>query len=179
MHKGAAGLDHRVRLAALNAADCGAFTASVGPVFENSDWIAKRAWSERPFPNVAALHAALMGVVRSSSEADQVELIRAHPDLGGRLARAGRITSDSMREQSAAGLDQLSAQEIEHFDRLNAQYRTQFGFPFVICAREQTKNSIFDALEARTRNARAGEIATALHEIGKIARLRLLGMVRD
>ena len=43
----------------------------------------------------------------------------------------------------------------------------------MICVREHDKSSILAALEARAANDRAAEVATALTEIAKIARLRL------
>jgi len=160
-------------IAALNAADRAAFVAAVGFAFEDSPWIAGAAWERRPFADAAALHAALWAVVANAPEDRQIALIAAHPDLAGRVAREGRLTASSRGEQAAAGLDRLSADEIARFDAANAAYRARFGFPFVICAREQDQASILAALERRAGNERTTEIATALAEIAKIARLRL------
>jgi 2-oxo-4-hydroxy-4-carboxy-5-ureidoimidazoline decarboxylase len=112
-------------------------------------------------------------VLANASEDRRIALIAAHPDLAGRVAREGRLTPASRCEQAAAGLDRLGTVEIARFDAANAAYREQFGFPFVICAREHDQASILAALERRARNDRATEIATALGEIAKIARLRL------
>ncbi len=108
---------------------------------------------------------------------EQVKLIASHPDLVGRLAREGKLTHESTREQAAAGLAQLSAQEVKLFERYNADYRAKFGFPFVICARENKKDAILAAFPLRLQNTRPQEIDTALSEIAKIARLRLLDSV--
>lgn len=162
-----------MRLAALNAADQATFVAAVGFAFEDSPWIAAAAWERRPFADLDALHTALVDVVRSASSADQVALLAAHPDLAGRLARDGRLSSASQAEQAAAGLDRLSTEEIVRFDAANGAYRARFGFPFVICARRHDKESILAALERRAQNDRVSEIATALSEIAEIARLRL------
>jgi 2-oxo-4-hydroxy-4-carboxy-5-ureidoimidazoline decarboxylase len=158
---------------ALNAASPQAFVAAVGFVFEDSPWIARAAYERRPFASRAALHAALVAVVADAGEERQVALIAAHPDLAGRVAREGRLTAASRDEQAAAGLDRLGADELAHFEEVNARYRARFSFPFVICAREQTQATILRALEERSANSRATEIATALAEIAKIARLRL------
>jgi 2-oxo-4-hydroxy-4-carboxy-5-ureidoimidazoline decarboxylase len=160
-------------IAALNAADRATFVAAIGFAFEHSPWIAEAAWEHRPFASAGALHAALAGVVASAPEDLRVALIAAHPDLAGRVAREGRLTAASHGEQSAAGLDRLTAEEIARFDAANAAYRARFGFPFVICAREHDTTSILAALERRTRNDRPTEIAIALGEIAKIAQLRL------
>ncbi len=161
----------------LNAADRAAFVAAVGFTFEQSPWVAEEAWENRPFASTDALLAAMLAAVAQASPERRIALIAAHPDLAGRVAREGRLTASSSEEQSAAGLDRLSPQEIARFDALNAAYRARFGFPFVICAREQTKQSILDALERRLSNERDDEIGTALREIGKIARLRLYDAV--
>ena len=160
-------------LAALNAADRATFVAAVGFAFEHSPWIAEAAWERGPFASIDALHAALLGAVAAASEARKLALIAAHPDLAGRVAREGRLTAASRGEQAAAGLDRLDAGELARFEAANAAYRARFGFPFVICAREHDKASILAALERRATRERAAEVATALDEIAKIARLRL------
>jgi OHCU decarboxylase len=119
----------------------------------------------------------MVAIVRDAPNDAQVALIAAHPDLAGRVAREGRLTAASSSEQAGAGLDALTPEEIATFDSANGAYRERFGFPFVICARENTKASILAALAQRVRNDRATEIATALAEIAKIAWLRIEGSV--
>lgn len=165
-------------LSELNASDRDAFVAAVGFAFEDSPWIAAQAWESRPFRSVAALHARMVGIVGAAPRRQQIALIAAHPDLAGRIAREGRLTAASSAEQASAGLDRLSAEEIARFDRLNSAYRSKFSFPFVICAREHDKASLLSSLERRGGNDRDAEVATALAEIAKIARLRLNDAVR-
>jgi OHCU decarboxylase len=166
-----------VTIAQLNAMDAASFTNALGFAFENSPWIARAAWEFRPFASTEDLHAAMVDAVRQAPVERRIALIAAHPDLAGRVAREGRLTPASANEQHAAGLDTLAPDEIQRFEGLNARYRDRFGFPFVICARENTKASILAALEARLENHREAEIETALSEIAKIARLRLLQAV--
>lgn len=168
-----------MRIEDLNAADCERFVDSVGFAFEGSPWIARRAWKARPFRNVADLHACLMRIVREASRDEQIGLIAAHPDLAGRLARDGSLSQASREEQRVAGLERVTPDEAARFDELNAAYRTRFGFPFVICARQQTRASILSELERRAGNERADEIAAAVREIEKIARLRLLDAIEE
>jgi 2-oxo-4-hydroxy-4-carboxy-5-ureidoimidazoline decarboxylase len=142
-------------------------------VFEESPWIAREAWEERPFGSVDALHAAMVWVVEHSPRDARLELIRAHPELAGRAAVAGAVTPESTREQAAAGLDRLTPLQYERLTTLTAAYRERFGFPFVICAREHTADSIIDAVATRLESTPEEEEQTALSEIAKIARLRL------
>jgi len=109
-----------------------------------------------------------------ASRERKLALIRAHPDLAGRLARARQLTAESTREQASAGLDRLSDAELAEFVRLNAEYTARFGFPFVICARLNAKDAILEAMRRRVVNGIDAEFAAALEEIGKIARLRLI-----
>lgn len=162
-----------VTLHEINALDQPAFVARLGALFEDSPWIAAKAWYARPFASRDALHQALCQVMYEASEEQQIALIRAHPDLVGRAALAGTLTAESTGEQAAAGLDRLSPDEIATFSRLNAAYRARFDFPFVICARENKKASILDGFETRLKHSRSEEIRIALGEIAKIARLRL------
>src|SRR5687768_4924738 len=167
-------------LSQLNELDGDQFVAVCGPLFEHSPWIAERTWKKRPFVSREALHAALCDTMYDASTEEHVKLIGSHPDLVGRMAREGRLTRESTTEQAAAGLSDFSADEVERFDRYNAAYRERFGFPFVICARENKKDAILAAFPVRLNNTREMEIRTALAEIAKIARLRLMdAMVED
>jgi len=164
-------------LAELNLCTPEDFVAGVGFTFEHSPWIAEEAAKARPFASVDALHSRMVEVVGGSTEEKRIALIAAHPDLAGRVAREGRLTAASRGEQASAGLDKLTPDEIARFERLNAEYRARFGFPFVICAREHGKASILNEIERRAANDRQTEIATALAEIAKIARLRLVDTI--
>jgi OHCU decarboxylase len=164
-------------MAELNAFTADEFVEAIGFAFEDSPWIARAAAAQRPFADRDALHAAMTAVVAAAPADAQVALIAAHPDLAGRVAREGRLTAASTAEQAQAGLATLTADETARFDRENTRYRERFGFPFVVCAREHTKASILGELERRAGNDRATEIATALAEIAKIARLRIEGAV--
>jgi OHCU decarboxylase len=169
----------KTSLAELNARDEAGFVAVCGPLFERSPWIAARTWKRRPFPTLAALHEELVTTVQQATRQEQISLISAHPDLVGRLAREGKLSRDSTAEQAAAGLNALSASEIDVFERCNREYREKFGLPFVICARENKKEAILAAFPARLAHTREQEIAAALAEIGKIARFRLLDAVAE
>jgi 2-oxo-4-hydroxy-4-carboxy-5-ureidoimidazoline decarboxylase len=103
----------------------------------------------------------------------QVALIQVHPDLVGRAALTGSLTPESTSEQASACLNRLSPEEIGTFTQLNSAYRERFGFPFVICARENKKESILAGFATRLHNSRDREIETALGEIAKICSYRL------
>ena len=162
-----------VTLEQLNASDRAAFTAALGHLFEHSPWVAEETWPERPFRDAAHLHAALCARMRAAPRERQLALIRAHPDLAGRLARQRQLTAESTREQASAGLDRLTDAELATFVRLNAAYTEKFGFPFIICARLNAKDAIVQAMRRRVENDPAAEFDAALAEIAKIAQLRL------
>lgn len=163
----------------LNRLDGDAFVAICGPLFEHSPWIAQRTWPRRPFASLDELHRALCATMYTASTQEQVKLIAAHPDLVGRLARQGQLTRESSGEQATAGLTALSPGDIAVFDRYNLAYRERFGFPFVICARQNKKDAILAAFPLRLMNTREQEIATSLGEIAKIAHLRLLDRLSE
>jgi 2-oxo-4-hydroxy-4-carboxy-5-ureidoimidazoline decarboxylase len=166
-------------LAQLNALSCDDFVRLIGPVFEHSPWIAERTWPNRPFASREALHKSLCDTVLGASEKNRIELIRAHPDLAGRMAAEGALTAASSREQSSAGLDRLKPDEAALFQNHNQAYREKFGFPFVICARLNRKEAMLAGFEIRLKNSREQEIQTALAEIAKIAWLRLRDIVSE
>jgi 2-oxo-4-hydroxy-4-carboxy-5-ureidoimidazoline decarboxylase len=163
-------------MSSADAPDREAFVARYGGVFEHSPWVAEGAWERRPFAGLDDLHAAMCAAMYAAPRERQLALVRAHPDLAGKAAIAGGLTDDSRREQASAGLDRLTPAEHAAFTRHNEAYRERFGFPFVICAREHTKESILAAMQARLAHDPGDELATALAEIAKIARLRLEAM---
>ena len=171
---------HR-RLGIRDAAtlDRDAFVARFGGVFEDSPWIAAAAWDARPFERVAELHAAMVAVVDAAPRERRLALIRAHPELAGKAAIAGTLTAESTREQAAAGLDRLTPQQHADVLALTAAYRERFSFPFVVCAREHTADSIIATARARLDHDVEAEDRTALAEIAKIAALRLDDLVAD
>ncbi len=171
------GDSRRLTLDQVNDLDHQSFVANFGAVYEDSPWIAAAAWNARPFASLDDLHRALSAVVENATRDRQEALIRAHPDLVGKAARAGTLTRASAGEQAAVGLDRLSPAEIAEFDRLNRAYRERFGVPFVICARENKKETILAGFDRRLRNTRDDEVAAALAEIAKIARYRLRDLV--
>ena len=161
----------------VNRMDREEFVSRFGAVFEISPWVAEGAWERRPFDDLDGLHAALVRTVDDAAEERRVALIRAHPDLAGKAALAGGLTDESANEQASAGLDRLSAGEYDEFHRLNAAYREKFGLPYVVCVRDNTKETIFGGAEKRLSNTREEEIEAALYEISRISRLRLEDLV--
>lgn len=149
-------------------------------MFEHSPWVAADAFdAAAPFLSLDALHAAMVAAVDAAPREQRLALIRAHPELAGRAAIAGDLGPESTREQAAAGLDRLTPEQHAALTSLTAAYRARFGFPFVVCAREHTADSIIAAVRARGGADPDEEERTALAEIAKIARLRLRDLVDD
>lgn len=153
-----------------------AFVARFGGVWEHSPWIAEGTFDAgltSAHDTADGLHAAMVAVMRTAAEPAQLALIRAHPDLAGKLAAAGRLTAESTGEQASAGLDRLTDAERAEFTRLNDAYKARFGFPFIIAVKGRSKTEIRDAFVARLQNDAAAEFAEALAQVERIALLRL------
>ncbi|MEJ0075864.1 MAG: 2-oxo-4-hydroxy-4-carboxy-5-ureidoimidazoline decarboxylase [Alphaproteobacteria bacterium] len=164
----------------LNACDRAAFVAAVGDVFEHAPWVAERAHAARPFASIAALHDSMMQAVRNAPREQQLLFLRGHPELAGKVARAGAMTADSESEQGGLGLDRLNDKDFARFERANAAYAMKFGFPFIVCVRlHKSAETILAAFEQRVGNDPEAEFAAALTEIGYITRLRLDDRVHD
>ena len=164
-------------LADLNRTDLAGFEAAVGETFELAPWVAAAAHAKRPFVSVTALHEAMMAAVRAAPRDAQLAFLHNHPDLAGNAARAGEITAESRSEQASVGLDSLSDEEFARFHRLNDAYKAKFGFPFIVCVRRHTRDSILQQFERRLQHDASTEFATALQEIFYITRLRMAAKV--
>lgn len=156
--------------------DLSGFLARFAGIYEHSPWIAEAAHRSGLTPvedTPAGLATALAKVVAAADENAKLTLIRAHPDLAGRAAIAGELTSQSKAEQSGAGLDSCTPEEFARFHDLNERYKRRFGFPFVIAVAGKTRSDILAAFEERAGNDPEAEFRAALREIDKIARMRL------
>jgi 2-oxo-4-hydroxy-4-carboxy-5-ureidoimidazoline decarboxylase len=160
-------------LESLNSASPAEFTTALADIYEHSPWVAQAASAQRPFATLAALHEAMTQAVRAAPADAQLALIKAHPDLAGKATRAGTLTADSANEQASAGLDRLSEAEFARFHKLNDAYQAKFGFPFIVCVRRHTKDSIQRMFERRLAHGAEDERETALTEIFRIAAIRL------
>lgn len=158
----------------LNALDEARFVALLGAVFEHSPWVAAEAWSRRPFASVAALHEAMLEVVREAPDERQLALLCAHPELAGREARKGALTESSHTEQGRLGLLSLDRGQAERIAEINRRYRQRFGFPCIVALKlHATLASVMAEMHRRLGNTEAAERATALEQIGHITRGRL------
>jgi 2-oxo-4-hydroxy-4-carboxy-5-ureidoimidazoline decarboxylase len=157
----------------LNACPESDFVAALANIFEYSPWVAEQASSARPFIGVNALFAAMKTAVEGAPEKLRLALIKAHPDLADKTSRAKGLTAESSAEQNSVGLDRLSDAEYEAFERVNNAYRAKFGFPYIVCVRRHTKDSILADFERRLPNDAAAETTASIAEICRIAALRL------
>ncbi|BBB63935.1 hypothetical protein UNDKW_5662 [Undibacterium sp. KW1] len=165
-------LDH------LNRCSTQDFVHTLHGIYEHSPWIPERAAASRPFASVTALKLALQTVVSQAAEAEQLGLIRAHPELAGKAAIAGELTAESTGEQAKAGLTNCSPEEFAILHKLNADYNSKFGFPFILAVKGPdgkgfTREAIIATFQRRFKNQRADELAECLRQIGRIAELRL------
>jgi len=147
------------------------FVKALGWIFEGAPWVAERALAHGPFASLEGLHAAMVAEVQHASREEKLALLRAHPDLGVRA----RMSDASMKEQSGAGLDRLTPEELAEFQGMNAAYSEEFGFPFLFALKGSTKEDILRSLSERLGGTPEEEFHTALEQVFRIARFRLEG----
>jgi len=169
-----------MRISEVNALTQAEFVARFGAVFEHSPWVAERAWRRRPFDSVDRLLAAMQDAARAASAEEQHALICAHPELAGREASKGALTSHSSGEQARLGFLSLDRSHFEQMGELNRTYRQRFGIPCIVALKlHASRASVMAEMQRRLGNTRQAEIATALEQIGHIARGRLENIVKE
>ncbi len=156
-------------LSELNTCDRNRFATTLEGVFEDSRWVAERAWARRPFATLTELHAAMVSEVTLAGHEEQLALLRAHPELGARA----RMSAQSEDEQSRAGLARIGVAESSRLEALNAEYRRKFQFPFLFAVKGSTSYAILAALEARLPRRADEEFEEALTQACRIAWFRL------
>lgn len=156
--------------------------AAFGGAYEHSPWAAQRTLddklaAERGFDSDFNSPCCVIPAMRKSVEAANAKekdaLIKAHPDLAGKLALSGSLTASSTQEQAGAGLDQCSPRELKKFQKYNAAYADKFGFPFIVAVKGLTRKDILKAFKKRLKNSETEERQTALEQIHKIAAIRI------
>ena len=148
-----------------------AFVGRFGGVYEHSPWVAEKAFDMGP-PAPEALPGIMREIVEAAGHDAQLTLLHAHPDLAGKLAKSGALTSESTSEQASAGLDQCTVEEFEAFTQLNDTYKTRFGFPYILAVRGRHRTEILENFQSRVDNAPEVEFREALDQVHQIAALR-------
>ena len=156
-------------IAEINALDRPAFVARFGGIYEQSAWVAEEAWKRRPFADRESLELALQNAVRHAHRARQLELLRAHPRLGTRLALSGH----SRTEQAGAGLVALTPAERSELETLNDEYERKFGFPFIFAVRNANLRAILENCRGRIGADAGTEFDESLRQAFRIAAFRL------
>jgi 2-oxo-4-hydroxy-4-carboxy-5-ureidoimidazoline decarboxylase len=165
--------DQPITLHDVNRMDEDAFVEAFGDIAEHAPWVAAEAAERRPFSSRDAMAKAFGDAIRHADRARQRALLLGHPDLAGRAAVAGEMTSHSTKEQSGAGLNTLTPEEFRRFNELNSAYRDRNGIPFILAVRGATKHDILASFEARIGNDPDVEFKTALEQVARIIRFRL------
>lgn len=157
----------------LNEIEPEKFVHLLGGVYEHSPWVAQAALHDRPFENLESLLNTLREVVNSATDEQKRTLLLAHPDLAGKLAVVGKLTTQSASEQCRLGLDRLPETAFQQFTTLNKNYRNKFGIPFIICVRNVPDvEHLLATFRKRLELPKEDEFTTALNEVHNIAELR-------
>jgi 2-oxo-4-hydroxy-4-carboxy--5-ureidoimidazoline (OHCU) decarboxylase len=162
--------------------DRSTFDTEVGPLFEGAPRFLARLAAARPFASPEAMFAQARAIAKSMPEAEQVELIDAHPRLG---APPETISAHSFREQgyerggsgdgsvsdaaTTGGLD--LATELE---RLNDSYEARFGFRYCVFVAGRSRTELLPGMAAALEADREAEKARALDSVIDIAEDRYL-----
>ncbi|MDR4306041.1 2-oxo-4-hydroxy-4-carboxy-5-ureidoimidazoline decarboxylase [Chelatococcus sambhunathii] len=152
-----------------------AFVAAYAGVYEHSPWVAEAVVGglSPADDEPSALAGRMAEVVEASGRERQLELLRLHPELVGKIKLGETLTAESRREQASARLDACSQEEFSRFQALNEAYNARFGFPFIIAVTGLSRADILDAFQARLGNSVEEEFRTALDQVHRIARIRI------
>lgn len=166
-----------ITLEALNALPPPQFVATLAGVFEHSSWVPERVAASRPFQTRAQLLEAMCAAVQAATPEEQLQLIRAHPQLGARGRSRLELTAASAGEQHRAGLDTVTSSLLAQIEQLNAAYFQKFTFPFILAVRGHDPASILENCRHRIANDEPQELRAALRQIELIAEYRLNDLV--
>ena len=153
------------------------FMKQFGGLYEHSPWIAESvldAGLDASHDQAIRLHTEFCKTIMATSKRQKLELLCAHPDLAGKLARSEELTTSSRSEQAGAGLDQCNEAEFVQFTELNGRYQKKFGFPFIMAVKGAGRAEVLSQFQLRVDNTVESEFNTALEQVMKIGWFRLM-----
>ncbi|CAH2092057.1 unnamed protein product [Euphydryas editha] len=172
-------MENMINISEVNSMKDERFEWVFGNVIELSSEAAACVKNMRPFKDVTDLCAAFYKYLDEVTFEEKIKVLKSHPDLAGRLAAQGKLTPESACEQRSAGLNDLTPEQKSVIDSRNKRYKEKFGFPFIICARENKVQSIIEGLNKRYNNSLEEEINIGINEVKKICQLRILDIVKN
>ena len=140
-------------------------------IFENARRIAKELYNKKPFNNFEELSSKMLNIFETTTKEKQLEILKVHPDLANKT-KISLLTSDSLKEQTSAGLDQCTEEEFNEFKKLNDIYK-KFGFPFILAVKGKTKTEILNNFRKRISSDPKIEFDEAVEQVKLIASFRL------
>ena len=140
-------------------------------IFENTEWIAKELYNQKPFNNFEELSSKMLNIFETATKEKQLRILNAHPDLASKT-KINLLTPDSLKEQTSVGLDQCTEEEFNEFGKLNDSYK-KFGFPFILAVKGKTKIEILNNFKKRISSDPETEFDEAIKQVKLIASLRL------
>ena len=157
---------------AINNLSQSEFVKIFANIFEKTKWIAEELYNQKPFSGFEDLCTKMLNIFENAAKENQLKILRAHPNLADKI-EISSISSDSHKEQTNAGLDQCSKQELKEFKDLNDKYKKRFGFPFILAIKGKNKSDILSEFKKRILNTSDKEFNEAVSQVIKIANLRL------
>ena len=148
------------------------FMQVFGNIFENASWITKKLYGQKPFNDFEDLSGKMLNIFEDANFENKLKILNSHPDLANKT-RIGSLTPDSNKEQNKAGLDSCTQKEFDYFNSLNIQYKSKFGFPFILAVKEMKKLEILDIFKKRILSQKNLEFNEAIKQVNQIAVLRL------
>jgi len=140
-------------------------------IFENARWIAEELYNQKPFDDFEELSSKILNIFETATKEKQLKILNAHPDLANKT-KINRLTPDSLKEQTDAGLDQCTEEEFDEFKKLNDAYK-KFGFPFILAVKGKTKMDVLNNFRKRISSDPEIEFDEAVKQVKQIASLRL------
>ncbi len=139
-------------------------------LFEGAPRFVSRLASE-PATDIDELLKRAEEVALEMPEAEQIELLAAHPRIG---AAPASVSAVSFREQGYGHNPGTAALE-ERLERLNDAYEERFGFRFVVFVNGRSRAEVADVMEQRLDEESDAEAEKdrALRDVVAIARSRL------
>tara|TARA_B100002051_G_scaffold35873_1_gene29426 strand:- start:1116 stop:1613 length:498 start_codon:yes stop_codon:yes gene_type:complete len=153
----------------INGLNKSEFLSIFGNVFEKTESVALKVFELKPFKDSDDIVSKMLKIYEEYDRNKILQILNSHPEL----AIEKKLTNESKLEQTSANLNECSEEEFKEFKKLNLEYKTKFGFPFIIAVKGKNKNEILVNFRERIQNDLNKEFLEAKNQVKKIASFRL------
>ena len=168
-----------MKLSALSQLDDAQASAVFKQCCSASRWV-KLMVSAMPFRSKTAIQNAAARFWKSMRSADYMEAFDSHPKIGEPDSLKKKYWSThSLAANEQSSVEQANDNVLQELVQYNNDYKTKFGYIFIVCATGKTAAEMLKLIKTRINHQPDQEITIAAAEQAKIMSIRIDKLIEE